>query len=197
MKPFILRLLVVAALLGQSRALDACTGIRIEARDGAVIAARTMEFAVDLRSSISIIPRGTNFVGTTPGGTPGQRRTIRDNLLGVLTISPTFDWHVTNLRNYVNLTVTNVSQVALSGINRDGLGQGTGMLGLPGDFTPPCRFIRAVAFAQTALPVATAEEEILQAFDNLNQFDIPKGAARVMKRARMWSIPPCGPAPPT
>ena len=33
---------------------------------------------------------------------------IYDNPLGVLTNSPTFDWHMTNLRNYVNLSVTNV-----------------------------------------------------------------------------------------
>jgi len=52
------------------------------------------------------------------------------------------------------------------------------MLGLPGDFTPPSRFVRAVAFAHASPPVATAEEGVLQAFHILNQFDIPKGAAR-------------------
>jgi choloylglycine hydrolase len=52
------------------------------------------------------------------------------------------------------------------------------MLGLPGDFTPPSRFVRAVAFTQSALPVPTATEGMLQAFHILNQFDIPKGAAR-------------------
>jgi choloylglycine hydrolase len=29
---------------------------------------------------------------------------VHDNPLGVLTNSPTFNWHVTNLRNYINLT---------------------------------------------------------------------------------------------
>ena len=65
---------------------------------------------------------------------------IHENPLGVITNSPTFDWHVTNLRNYVNLTVTNVPPVDLAGIKLAGLGQGSGMLGLPGDFTPPSRF---------------------------------------------------------
>ena len=58
------------------------------------------------------------------------------------------------------------------------------MLGLPGDFTPPSRFIRAVAFSQSALPVATAHEGVLQAFHILNQFDIPKGAARGMDHGK-------------
>ena len=52
------------------------------------------------------------------------------------------------------------------------------MLGLPGDFTPPSRFVRAVAFSKTALPVPDAKAGVLQAFHILNQFDIPKGAAR-------------------
>ena len=103
---------------------------------------------------------------------------IYDNPLGVITNSPTFDWHLTNLRNYANLTVNNVPPIEISGIKFASFGQGSGMLGLPGDFTPPSRFIRAVAFSQSAMPVATAYEGVLQAFHLLNQFDIPKGAAR-------------------
>jgi len=103
---------------------------------------------------------------------------VHDNPLGVITNSPSFDWHITNLCNYVNLSVNNVPSVDVAGIKLGGLGQGSGMLGLPGDFTPPSRFIRAVAFSQSALPAATAHEGVLQAFHILNQFDIPKGAAR-------------------
>jgi len=90
----------------------------------------------------------------------GGELKIHDNPLGVITNSPTFDWHVTNLRNYVNLTVNNVPPVDIAGIDLHGFGQGSGMLGLPGDFTPPSRFIRAVAFSQSALPVATAHEGV-------------------------------------
>jgi choloylglycine hydrolase len=103
---------------------------------------------------------------------------VHDNPLAVMSNSPTFDWHITNLRNYVNLSVTNVPPVSVSGIKFPGFGQGSGMLGLPGDFTPPSRFIRAVAFSQSALPVATAQDGVLLGFHILNQFDIPKGAAR-------------------
>ena len=52
------------------------------------------------------------------------------------------------------------------------------MLGLPGDFTPPSRFVRAAAFSQSVLPSQTGNEAVLQAFHILNAFDIPKGAAR-------------------
>jgi choloylglycine hydrolase len=106
------------------------------------------------------------------------RLAIHDNPIGVMSNCPTFDWHLTNLRNYVNLTVTNVPKVELLGSKLAPLGQGPGMHGLPGDFTPPSRFVRAAVFSQSALPVATARDGVLQAFHILNQFDIPKGASR-------------------
>ena len=49
---------------------------------------------------------------------------------------------------------------------------------MPGDFTPPSRFVRAVAFAQSAFPVKTDDEVVLQAFHILNNFDIPRGSTR-------------------
>ena len=50
------------------------------------------------------------------------------------------------------------------------------MLGLPGDFTPPSRFVRATFFATTAPLWDTGFETVLQAFHILNNFDIPIGA---------------------
>jgi choloylglycine hydrolase len=108
----------------------------------------------------------------------GGELVVHANPLGVITNSPTFDWHLTNLRNYINLSAVNVRPVELSGETFRSFGQGTGMLGLPGDFSPPSRFVRAVAFSQTAVAVETAREGVLQTFHILNQFDIPKGIAR-------------------
>lgn len=110
-----------------------------------------------------------------------------ENPLGVVTNAPTFDWHVTNLRNYVNLTVTAVPAVELSVLKLSPVGMGAGMLGLPGDFTPPSRFVRAVAFTRSAVPVETALQGVRQAFHILNQFDIPKGAAREGQGAQQTS----------
>ena len=53
------------------------------------------------------------------------------------------------------------------------------MLGLPGDFTSPSRFVRA-AFFQTTAPVwGTGFETVVQAFHILNNFDIPVGTQHV------------------
>ena len=108
----------------------------------------------------------------------GGKLNVHDNPLGVMSNSPTFDWHMTNLRNYVNFSLTNVPPVQLGPVNLAPFGQGSGMLGLPGDFTPPSRFVRAVAFSQSVLPSKTGTDAVLQAFHVLNNFDIPKGAAR-------------------
>jgi choloylglycine hydrolase len=101
---------------------------------------------------------------------------VHDAPLGVMTNAPTYDWHMTNLSNYINLSVKDIDQVKVRGVTIPALGAGTGLLGLPGDFTPPSRFVRAVAFSQSAVPNKTANEAVLAAFHILNQFDIPKGA---------------------
>lgn len=105
---------------------------------------------------------------------------VHDNPIGVMTNSPTFDWHMTNLRNYVNLSYMAAPPVQLGPIKLVSFGQGSGMLGLPGDFTPPSRFVRAAAFSHGtgAFPSKTGDDAVLQAFHILNNFDIPKGSAR-------------------
>jgi choloylglycine hydrolase len=270
----------------------ACTGIRLTAKDGTTVYARTLELGGDLNSNIIVVPRGYAYVGDTPMGTPGLRWTtkyafvgpnaeglpfvcdgmnekglavgnflfpgsagyqkidatnaasavasyqvavyllstcatvkdaaaavenvrvglvdqglpapllqlhyavhdaaghsavieyvggrlhVHNNPLGVVTNSPSFDWHQTNLRNYIHLSPDNARPIVEAGETLTGFGQGTGMWGLPGDFTPPSRFVRAVAFTQNATPSDTAGQCVQQAFHILNQFDLPRGAIR-------------------
>jgi len=299
----LVRAIAIVAIAAQTAfdpsTASACTGITIKPKDGSIIYARTLEFALDLQSNIIVVPRGKEYVGTAPGDKPGLHwktmygivgtnafdlpvtldglnekglsvglfyfpsfakyqeikaddvgkalapwelgvfllgtcsdvkeavaaaqsvrvgevlqkdmglvpgvhyilsdasgksmvleyvgggLKIHDNPLGVMTNSPTFDWHMTNLSNYVNMTVSNVPEIDVGGQEIKGLGQGSGMLGIPGDFTPPSRFVRAVAFSKSALPVETAKEGVLQAFHILNQFDIPKGAARGVENGKV------------
>ncbi len=294
--PVILGMFALAAL-GPTNA-PACTGITIKPKDGSIIFARTLEFAVDLQSNVIVVPRGKEYVGTAPGDKPGLHwktkygivgtnafdlpvtvdglnekglyvglfyfpgfakypdvkaenfgktlapwelgvfllgtcsdvkeavaavknvyvgnvvqkdmglvppvhfivtdasgtsmvlepvdgeLKVHANPLGVMSNSPTFDWHMTNLSNYVTMSAKNVEQIDLAGKEIKGLGQGSGMLGLPGDFTPPSRFVRAVAFSKSALPVEKAKDGVLQAFHLLNQFDIPKGSARSVEHGK-------------
>jgi choloylglycine hydrolase len=109
----------------------------------------------------------------------GGKLVLSDNPLGVFTNSPTFDWHMTNLRNYIALNPRDVPPIKIDGTTFQSFGMGNGMLGLPGDFTPPSRFVRAAVFSSTALPATDTTAGIYKGFHILNNFDIPVGVARV------------------
>ena len=102
---------------------------------------------------------------------------VFDAPLGVLTNAPSYDWHETNLRNYVNLSPVALPDKKIENLDFKPLGGGSGMIGLPGDFTPPSRFVRAVAFSQTARPTKTGGETMYEFFRILDNFNVPLGAA--------------------
>lgn len=68
---------------------------------------------------------------------------VYDNKIGVLTNSPTFDWQITNLRQYINLTSTQPEEVMWHNQQLTPLSNGIGLTGFPGDFSSVSRFIRA------------------------------------------------------
>lgn len=292
MKQFIFGITLLIACASSLMQIEACTGIKLVAKDGSIVHGRTLEFGVNVDISSAVVPRGYSFKGTTPNGqglvytskygvvgaiafgdpalmdglnekglavgtfyfptfaeysqiTPeNQSKALSpvefpnwmltqfatidevkaglkdvviaptitkgwgstpapfhyivfdksgnclviepikgklvtyENKLGTFTNSPTFDWHMTNLRNFINLTPFNVKPVTLNGVTLEPFGEGSGMVGIPGDFTPPSRFVRAAIFSTTAIPSENANEAIFQLFHILNQFDIPVGIAR-------------------
>ena len=293
---------VTLASMLLSSALDACTGITLTSNDGSVVHARTLEFEVDLKSNVIVVPRGYKRQGTTPEGQNGKKweakyasigangsgvpwifdgfnekglaiglfyhpttakympykksdakntvsawelgsyilenyadvkevkkniknivvpnsifknwgfvppvhyivsdasgksivieylngkLNVFDNPLGIITNSPSFDWHMTNLRNYPNLASVQPKTRSVGGIELKPFGLGAGLVGLPGDFTPPSRFIRATAFSYSRVPTKTGEETVIQAFHILNNFDIPKGSAREAHKDKHGNI---------
>lgn len=96
-----------------------------------------------------------------------------DNEVGVLTNAPGYEWQVTNLENYVNLRPGSATSYQLGGVTLEPNGGSTAMHGLPGDFTPPSRFVRAAFFRNTAPQRATGLDTVLEAFHLLNNFDVP------------------------
>lgn len=104
-----------------------------------------------------------------------QQVRFYENPLGVLTNSPEFTWHITNLNNYVNLSAGSVNHQQIGRLSLDAFGGGSGLHGLPGDMTPPSRFIRAAFFQSTAPRLEDEDATVIQAFHLLNNFDIPVG----------------------
>lgn len=104
-----------------------------------------------------------------------KKRVFYENTLGVLTNSPDFKWQLTNLNNYVNLFPGTAPEQELGTIRLQSFGAGSGFLGMPGDVTPPSRFVRAAFYQATAPRQETAQATVLQCFQILNNFDIPTG----------------------
>ncbi len=98
-----------------------------------------------------------------------------DNPFGVLTNSPGFEWQLTNLNNYVNLLPGTVATNELGSITLTSFGAGSGFLGIPGDVTPPSRFVRAALYQASTPQAKTADDVVRQCFQLLNNFDIPVG----------------------
>lgn len=99
-----------------------------------------------------------------------------ENTVGVLTNAPGFQWHLTNLNNYVNLFPGDAQRQLLGRQELFPMGGNSGFLGLPGDATPPSRFVRAAFYRATAPQLADAFSTVKQCFHILNNFDIPIGA---------------------
>lgn len=104
-----------------------------------------------------------------------QQIRFHENPLGVITNSPDFQWHLTNLNNYVNLSAGSVNNRQIGSLSLNAFGGGSGLHGLPGDMTPPSRFIRAAFFQSTAPRLGDEDATVIQAFHLLNNFDIPVG----------------------
>ena len=101
---------------------------------------------------------------------------VYDPYIGVITNSPTYDWHLINQRNYLNLSTIPNKPVTFEPYTLKPIGGGSGLIGLPGDFTPPSRFVRAAAFTASCRPLETSLDAVFESFRILDNFNIPLGA---------------------
>lgn len=124
-------------------------------------------------------PSGKQYVLEYIDGEPH----FYENKIGVLTNSPGFEWQVTNLNNYVNLYPGSANPQQLGGVELAPFGAGSGFLGIPGDVTPPSRFVRAAFYANTAPVLKTAFDAMTQSFHILNNFDVPIGIEHPIGKA--------------
>ncbi len=119
---------------------------------------------------------------------------IYDNPLGIMTNAPRFPWQLTNLRQYVGMRSEMPEPYRLSGVTFRPTGHGSGMFGLPGDLTPPSRFVRLAALTRFADQQPDAPRTLNLAQHIINTFDIPLGLVTdtlpdkktVLKESTQW-----------
>lgn len=108
----------------------------------------------------------------------GGQMQVYDNPISVMTNSPPFDWQITNLQNFLNLSPYNPSAVSFRGTTLAPAGQGGGFLGIPGDYSPPSRFVKIFTLLRFASQPSDAQTAINLAEHLLNSVDIPIGTIR-------------------
>ena len=100
---------------------------------------------------------------------------VYDNDLGLITNAPNFPWMRTNLRNYIGMTNERTPSGTICGVTFNGTGHGTGMYHLPGDLTPPSRFVRLALHKQFAEAQPDAATTLNLAQHIANTVDIVAG----------------------
>ncbi|WP_454918677.1 linear amide C-N hydrolase [Xanthobacter sediminis] len=108
----------------------------------------------------------------------GGELRMHDNPTTVMTNAPAFDWHVTNLGNYLPLSVYNPAPLKVGSLTIAPPSTGAGAPGLPGDMSSPSRFVRAFLYSRAAPVLPTSTETVGLAFHILNNFDLSPGVVR-------------------
>ncbi len=104
---------------------------------------------------------------------------IYDNPVGVLTNNPTFDIHMFNLNNYMNLSVEPPKNNFSNKLNLEAYSRGMGALGLPGDLSSASRFVKAAFTKMNSLSGDSESESISQFFHILGSVDQQRGCVHM------------------
>lgn len=99
---------------------------------------------------------------------------VYENVVGVLTNNPPFEFHLHNLCNYMHLSPSTPSD--LLNISLKPYSKGLGAFGLPGDGSSASRFVRAAYFKSTSQCNGSKQSEINQFFHLLTSVEQPMGA---------------------
>lgn len=102
---------------------------------------------------------------------------IAYDYIGTMTNSPEYSYHTTNIRNYIGLENTGISsKVFNKKISLDPIESGTGygLLGMPGDYTSPSRFIRGFYYSNM-LSDFDSRDGIHTLYSAFRPVIIPKG----------------------
>ena len=89
---------------------------------------------------------------------------VYDNPVGVLTNNPTFDIHMFNLNNYMNLSIEEPEIHFSNKLTFDRYSRGMSGLGLPGDLSSASRFVKATFTKMNSLSGDSEIESISQFF---------------------------------
>ena len=104
---------------------------------------------------------------------------IYDNPVGVLTNNPTFDIHMFNLNNYMNLSIEPPRNNFAKDLDLDIYSRGMGALGLPGDLSSASRFVKATFTKMNSISGSSENESVSQFFHILGSVEQQRGCVHM------------------
>lgn len=108
-----------------------------------------------------------------------QGLNIFDNPVGVMTNNPPFDFHMTNLVSYLNLTSSEPATRFAKDFQLTPYCRGMGAIGLPGDLSSASRFVRATFTKLNSVCGDSENESISQFFHILGTVNQTFGCVQV------------------
>ena len=102
---------------------------------------------------------------------------VYDNPVRLLTNAPNFPYMLRNLRNFIGMKNSVLPTQQFGSAVLPATGHGSGMFGLPGDLTPPSRFVRLAVQMRWADQAADGAALLNQAEHLANSVDIVRGMA--------------------
>lgn len=106
---------------------------------------------------------------------------VYDNPVGVLTNNPPFDFQMTNLCNYMNLSTEPAQNNFSKKLKLQPYSRGMGAMGLPGDLSSASRFVKATFTKMNSLSGNTESESISQFFHVLGAVEQQRGLVHMGK----------------
>ncbi len=104
---------------------------------------------------------------------------VYDNPVGVMTNNPPFDFHLTNLSNYMNVTRDIAVNRFAPNFPLEAFSRGTGGIGLPGDLSSASRFVKAAFTRLNSLSGDSESESVSQFFHILASVAQQRGCCQV------------------
>ncbi len=101
---------------------------------------------------------------------------IFDDPMRVLTNNPAFSFQMTNACQYMNLTSGTPSNCFSMDVSLKPFGQGLGSFGLPGDFSPSSRFVKASYLCLNSVCESDESNSVAQFFHLLDSVSMVRGS---------------------
>jgi len=113
---------------------------------------------------------------------------IYDDPLGVLTNEPPFPYHLSNVTSFAALSSAPPYNKLAPSVELSPHSRGAGAFGLPGDYSSPSRFVRAVFMKNHADRAESKDEAISRFFHVMDTLAVPKGAIKTDEGASVYTV---------